>query len=94
MKCRRVILFFENRSEPADKEAFQAVDALIAEFDAVDPGSDAFRFAHDTKGHLIRLAVSEIDLSNLREVVGSLHNFLECVDWHLRYSCDITPCRH
>jgi hypothetical protein len=34
-------------------ETFEAVEAQIAEFEAVDPGSDAFRSAHDSKGKLI-----------------------------------------
>jgi hypothetical protein len=94
LKCRRVILHFEGTTEPADKEAFDAVDAQIAEFDAVDPGSDAFRFAHTTKGKPIALTITEIDLSNLRKVVASLHNFLECVDYHLHYGHGIPRCAH
>ena len=84
-KCKRVVVFFERDFEPNDDEGFRAAEAQIAEFDAVDPGSDAFRFAHDTKGRPVRLLLSEVDLANLRKVMANLHNFLECVGCHLRY---------
>jgi hypothetical protein len=93
-KCRRIILFFEDKSNPPDRIACDAVERLISEFDDVDPGSDAFRFAHDTKGGPIELAVSEIDLSNLGRVVASIHNFLECVDYHLHYGYGVDRCAH
>jgi hypothetical protein len=93
-KCKRVILFFVSDLKPPDKIGFEAAEALIGEFHAVDPGSDAFRFAHDTNGKAIKLAISEIDLSNLRKVVGSLHNFLECVDLQLHYGYGVARCEH
>jgi len=92
-KCRRIILFFGTAIGDADREALDAVEARITEFDAIDPGSDAFRFAHDSKGQPIKLGVSEIDLSNLKTVVASLHNFLECVDLQFRHGYGITPCQ-
>ena len=93
-RCKRVFQFFEGTPEPADKEMFEAVEGRITEFDVVDPGSDAFRFAHDTKGQGINLPMSFVNLPNLRKVVASLHNFLECVDWQLAYGFDIAPCEH
>jgi hypothetical protein len=93
-KCKRVILALDDSAESSNKEAFDAVDKLIAEFDAVDSGSDTFRFAHDTKGQPIKLDISAIDLSNLRSVVAGLHNFLECVDLHLHHSRGIPHCEH
>jgi len=92
--CRRLIMRLEGKEEPSDKEAFDAVDAQIAEFDSVDSGSDAFRFAHDKRGGAIKLPINEIDLSNLRAVVASLRNFLECVDCYLHYGCGIPHCAH
>jgi hypothetical protein len=93
-KCRRIIVLLEGSARPSDKKAFKAVDALIAEYGAIDPGSDAFRFAHDTKGQPIKLAVSTVDLVNLRRVVAGLHNFLECADLHLHYGHGIPRCSH
>jgi hypothetical protein len=88
-KCKRVVAFFESNLQPTDEEAFRVAEALIAEFDAVDPGSDAFRFAHDTKGRAVKLALSEVDLANLRKVMANLHNFLECVACHFHYIKDM-----
>jgi hypothetical protein len=88
-KCKRVIAFFESNLRPKDEEAFNAAEARIAEFDAVDPGSDAFRFAHDTKGRCVKLNVSEIDLPNLRRVMADLNNFFECVACHIQHKIDM-----
>jgi hypothetical protein len=93
-QCKQVILSIHQDVQGGDREALNAVEARIAEFDSIDPGSYAFRFAHDTKGQPIRLGISAIDLSNLRAVVAGLHNFLECVDWHFRYGYGIAPCDH
>jgi hypothetical protein len=84
-KFKRVVAFFESDPQPKDEEAFRAVEALIAEFDTIDPGSDAFRFAHDTKGRTVKLGMSEIDLANLRKVMANLQNFLECVGYHFHH---------
>jgi hypothetical protein len=81
-KFKRVFAFFETDPQPSDKEAFRAAEALILEFDTIDPGSDAFRFAHDTKGRAVKLAVTEVDLPNVRKVMAGLLNFLEGVDCH------------
>ena len=88
-RCRRVIERFHTHLSATDFETLEAAEAQVAEFDAVDPGSDAFRFAHDTKGKLIKLKLSEIDLDNLRIAVGSLLEFLECVALHLQYLKDM-----
>jgi hypothetical protein len=93
-KCKRIILFFSSNLSDSDNEALDAVEARIAEFDAIDPGSDAFRFAHDPKGQPIKLGVTEVDLPNLQKVVSSIHNFLECVDFQLQHGYGVTPCEH
>jgi len=84
-KCKRVAAFFESNLSPKDQEAFNAAEKLMAEFDTIDPGSDAFRFAHDTKGRFVRVSVTEIDLPNLRTVMAGLHNFLEGVACHFHH---------
>jgi hypothetical protein len=88
-KFKRVVAFFERDLQPQDEEAFRAAEAMIVELDAIDPGSDAFRFAHDTKGRLVKLAVSEIDLPNLRKVMAGLLNFLDCVASHFDYKAQM-----
>lgn len=85
IKCKRIVASFQNGIQAHDEEAFRAADAQIAEFDAIDPGSDAFRFAHDTKGRPLKLALREVDLGNLQRAMESLHDFLECICYHLRY---------
>jgi hypothetical protein len=92
-RCRRVIGRFEGQLSVQDLETIGAAEAQIAEFDAVDPGSDAFRFVHDTQGKLIKLTLSEIDIDNLRKAMGSLLEFLECVPHHLRYLPDVAAGR-
>jgi hypothetical protein len=84
-KCKRVAAFFESSLQPKDREAFDAAEMLIVQFDAIDPGSDAFRFAHDTKGRSVKLSVTEIDLANLRRVMAGLHNFLDGVASHFHH---------
>jgi hypothetical protein len=84
-RCRRVIGRFESQLSAQDFETIEAAEAQIAEFDAVDPGSDAFRFVHDTRGDLIKLKLSEIDIDSLRRAMGSLLEFLNCVVCHLHY---------
>lgn len=93
-RCKQVIARLEGRLEPSDPDAFLAVDAQIAEFDATDPGSYSFRFAHNIRGHVINLPISEINLPNLRGVMAGLHNFLECIDLHLHYGCGVPRCEH
>jgi hypothetical protein len=91
-QCRRVIQEFDSQLGGQDIETIEAAEAQIAEFNEVDPGSDAFRFAHNSKGKLIKLKLSEIDLDNLRRAMGSLLEFLECVAHHLRYLQDAASC--
>lgn len=93
-KCRKVIQLLLPSVRPSETETFETVDALIAEYATIDPGSDAFRFAHDTKGQPVKLVISAIDLTNLRSVVAGLHNFLECVDLHLHDGNGIPRCSH
>lgn len=88
-RCRRVIGGFESQLGVQDLETIETAEAQIAEFDAVDSGSDAFRFVHDTQGKLIKLRLSEIDIDNLRRAMGGLLEFLECVPYHLRYLHDV-----
>jgi hypothetical protein len=73
MQARGRVL--RTRLQPNDDEAFRAAEAQIAEFDAVDPGSDAFGFAHDTKGRPVKPALSEVDLANLRKVMATCITF-------------------
>jgi hypothetical protein len=88
-KCKRVVAFFESNHQSTDGNAFRAAETLIEEFDAVDPGSDAFRFAHDTKGRFVELPLSAVDLAQLRKVMADLHDFLECVACHFHYLADM-----
>ena len=79
-RCRRLIKLFAQGCEPSALKDLEAVGARIVEFDSVDPNSYSFRFAQNTRGQPIRLQLNTIDLPNLRTIVASLHNFLECAD--------------
>jgi hypothetical protein len=83
-----VIERFDGELSVHDLETIEAAEAQIAEFDSIDPRSDAFRFVHDTTGKLINLKLSEIDIDNLRRAMGGLLEFLECAVCHLRYLQD------
>jgi hypothetical protein len=93
-KYRHVVESLDPGLSDGDTEAINAAEACIAEFGQVDPGSDAFRFAHDSKGHPIQLQINNVDLSNLREVMASIHNLLECIDLQLHHGCGITRCAY
>jgi hypothetical protein len=90
LSFKHVVTQFEGTAELADEEVFKVVEHAIVEFNAIDPRSDAFRFAHTTQGKTIDVHVDIIDLLNLRQVVAGLHNFFECVDWQLQYSAEST----
>lgn len=74
-----------------DRRVFQEIGRLVAEFETVDPRSDALRFAHDTKGNLIKISVNGIDLANLRKVIAGIFDFLECVDWSFKNDYGVMP---
>lgn len=76
-----------------DRLVFHEIGQHVAEFGIVDPRSDALRFAHDTQGNLINIAVDVIDLPNLRSVIAGIFDFLECVDWSLRNDYGLTQSR-
>jgi hypothetical protein len=94
VQFKRIILCFDPTSGSPHEEELSSVEATIAELDGIDPGSDAFRFAHTRAGRPIDLPLHTIDLANLREVIAGIHNYLECVDWHLRYGFGVETCQH
>jgi len=76
-RCREVIEHFNPGADPA---LLDVVAMLVGEFAQVDPGSFSFRYASDTKGNRLDLLVNSINLSEMRDVMAGVHNFLECVD--------------
>jgi len=60
-----------------DRVPFQIVESAIAEFQALDPKSDGFRFPSDIKQF-------NVDLLNMREVMGRVATFLDSLSdwWH------------
>ena len=66
-------------NEEAD-EAAVAVGNCITEFDRVDSGSTAFRYARDIKGDIPELPKDGLDLVRLRDVMNGIENFFEAVD--------------
>lgn len=79
-KCRTVI---SDVGGGDDDEAVQAVEDVILEFDALDPGAFAFRYAQGKKGSEIELPVFAIDLENLRDVMSGIDNFFNGLDGQL-----------
>lgn len=60
-----------------DRVPFQIVESVIGEFQALDPKSDGFRFPSD-------ITQFNVDLLNMREVMGRVATFLESLSewWH------------
>jgi hypothetical protein len=56
------------------------VESTITELDAIDPGSDGFRYPVDVKGNpTLTGAPQRINLRNAHDVLGRLSNLLSCV---------------
>lgn len=89
--CREVI---EHFNPGADSSPLDTIENIVAEFSQIDPASYNFRYASDTNGKQIDIKIICIDLSELREVMAGIHNFLECVDLQINHStsddCDAT----
>lgn len=58
-----------------DDEAQPHMAAIIAEFDAIDPGSFNFRYHLDKKGKPVDLKHSVIDLARLGDVMRGVANY-------------------
>lgn len=69
------------QSEDAGTDA--VVGDIILEFARVDPGSFAFRYPVDQKGHPIELSPKEVDLNNLAEVMRGLDGYFNGCDGYL-----------
>jgi hypothetical protein len=87
-RCRELIEHFNPGTDPAPLEI---LEQLVDEFTQVDPGSYFFRYASDTRGKMLDLKISCIDLLELRKVMAGIHNFLECVDMQINTCCQGGP---
>ena len=84
-KCRLII---EHYNPGADPEPLEILARLVRDFSEIDPKSVLFRYASDRNGMLLESKLGYIDLVNLRIVMAGIHNFLECVDWHISNFCE------
>ncbi len=67
-------------NQPDRNEAFLAVAACVTELDSIDPGSTAFRYAHDIQGNLPALPRDGVDLLRLHDTMNGIENFFLAVD--------------
>lgn len=84
-KCRFIM---EHYNPGADPEPLEILARVVQEFSEIDPKSVLFRYALDRNGVLLESKLGYIDLVNLRNVMAGIHNFLECVDWHINEFCE------
>lgn len=86
--CRVVIEFYHPDN---DDPALEAVEACIAEFAKIDPGSDAFRYPTNAKGQSITINLPPIDLFQLRDTMEAIHNFFTGVDGYIDHAISSAP---
>lgn len=86
--CRRVIEYFHPDN---DDPALDAVEACIAEFAKIDPGSDAFRYATTSKGRPMKINLPPVDLLELRATMEAIHNFFTGVDGYIDHAISSAP---
>ena len=63
----------------SDSAAIAAAEC-ISEFNCVDAGSIAFRYAQDRNGSVPSLPGDGLDLVQLHDVMNGIENFFECAD--------------
>lgn len=78
---RTALRVIESMNAPMD--GLDYIGERIAEMDRLDPRSFAFRYAADRADKLYPLPAEGIDLANLKTVMGTLEEFLCCVDAEL-----------
>ncbi len=64
-------------------EADQVVGSIVQEFAKLDPNSFANRYPVDTRGNVIELAMEEVDLTALRDVMNGVDGFFSGADGYL-----------
>ena len=77
-----VALLKEISPASVENDEIKHTTRLIAEFCAVDPTSEAFRYPENRSGVLLQLDV-QIILAEMKEVVGKISLLLECIDTHV-----------
>lgn len=70
------------------EETTRVVGMCVAEFDRVDPQSLAFRYPTDKMGNQTTIPFEVVDLSNLRDVMDGIQNYLECCEMELQAADD------
>jgi hypothetical protein len=69
VECHKLL----SQISPGDPVAeLNEIGRLIAEFSAIDPTSMAFRYPQDKKGNPSLPGIREINLRNVREVIGKI----------------------
>jgi hypothetical protein len=89
-QCRPLL---EKASPEGEKIDTDAVERCIKELASMDPSGEAFRFGEDKDGRPTIPRVTQISLTNMRDVMNRIAGFLEgSYDWMyelLQYQADI-----
>ena len=86
--CRAVIEYFDPKN---DDPALDAVEACIAEFTKIDPGSDTFRYPTNSEGQSITINLPPVNLLELRDTMEAIHNFFTGVDGYIDHAISSAP---
>ncbi len=70
-------LTMESSSQWFDDQELEAVEENIHEFFKIDPFSDAWRYATNTKGEPTLEGIQTVDLKHLKQVIDSISTPLE-----------------
>ncbi len=86
--CRAVIEYFDPEN---DDPGLDAVEACIAEFAKIDPGSDTFRYPTNSEGQSITINLPPVNLLELRDTMEAIHNFFTGVDAYIDNALSSVP---
>jgi hypothetical protein len=66
--------------DPRPLEDIQGIEAYIKQLDAIDPGSDHFRYPVTTKGEFTLQGIDQINVGHFGEYMERLCDYLEAFD--------------
>ena len=81
----------ERFGTPDPDDADPVVSAIVAEFAKIDPGSYSHRYPVDTRGNAIPLAVTQLHLPTLADVMNGVAGYFSGCDGYLAELAGASP---